>query len=388
MSFKTARLHVMSGTGNSYLLANALADRLRDEGTEVEMHRAVDGVPQSAFRTGKNHLVALFGPTHAFTAPLPLIRLACRLPRGQGTAAAVFLSRGGLMFGRRATPGLEGTATWLLAFILWLKGYSVRVLRAFDMPENWTTVHSSMKERKCRKIIGRAMPRLNESADVLLAGRRRYWGLIPLLLGLILLPISILYLIVGRFVLAKMYFSDHRCTGCGKCAKTCPHDGIDMYGPGRRRPYWTLRCQNCMRCMSYCPEQCIQAGYSWAVLMNYLMMIPVVMFAIGYVRPKLAESLGGDPVLAYVVSYGNAILMIVLSYFAFFWLTRIRFIARLFAWTTLTTIFRRYRAPGVSAGDLIELAPVDWDAVVGIEATEDAEEDVIDDETAEPKGDS
>jgi ferredoxin/flavodoxin len=45
-----------------------------------------------------------------------------------------------------------------------------------------------------------------------------------------------------------------QCNGCGICAKVCPVDNIRM---ADRRPVWQHRCENCLACFVWCPRAAI-----------------------------------------------------------------------------------------------------------------------------------
>ncbi len=49
------------------------------------------------------------------------------------------------------------------------------------------------------------------------------------------------------------------CSGCGLCARRCPMDNIKMEG---RRPVWSSLCAFCLRCYHRCPSKAVQWGSS------------------------------------------------------------------------------------------------------------------------------
>ena len=224
---------------------------------------------------------------HGFTTPWPVVRFALRLPRQQGTHALVITTRGGTKFGSLIVEGMEGTASWLIALILRLKGFRIRGVKGISMPVNWTAVMPGYSEQNSRKIIARAQPKAMAFIDNVLSGQRRLHGWFPLLLGIILLPLSFGYLFFGRFFLAKTLYASDRCNGCGLCAKHCPSQAIDMKNG---RPYWTFSCHSCMRCMNLCPQNAIEGNYVLIAAMIWLSTLPIDALLMHWLGQLVARS--------------------------------------------------------------------------------------------------
>lgn len=153
------------------------------------------------------------------------------------------------------------------------------------MPSNWTSLHSGMGPAACDSIVGHSRPLADRFIHRILSGGRYFGSLICLAQGIALAPVSAGYLAVGRFGLAKLFFANLRCDGCGVCATHCPRQAIRMVGREAKRPYWTYDCESCMRCMAYCPRQAVEAfaaQWSWGKyvtggLAMQLLSIPVAL---------------------------------------------------------------------------------------------------------------
>ncbi len=353
MEYKDAVLHVMSGTGNTRRVARWMTEVIQSQGTTVTVRGVEQGPPDAHSETGEEHLVGLLLPAHAFTATWPMLRLAWRLPRGQRTHAFVAVTRAGTKFGPLRLPGMEGTAGYLLALILRLKGYRVRGVQGIDMPSNWIAFHPGFSPESAADIIAHAKPKTDRYIRSVLAGKRWFGSWICLLLGLLLLPVSAAYLLAGRFFLAKLFFANNRCTGCGMCAKNCPFGAVRIWGKKRPRPYWTFSCESCMRCMAYCPARAIEAGHSWAVILFFLVTMPIAYWLFEWLSP-LAPWVGtlNHVAVHFFVQYVYFLLAILLTYLVFWVLIRIRWVNVLFTYTTLTRWYRRYHEPGTEVDDL------------------------------------
>jgi ferredoxin len=344
MSGNGAAIYFMSGTGNSLRVATWIRDAIAQTGTDARLHSVAAGPSDE----GPCRLVALAYPTHGFTTPWPVLRLACRLPRGKGTQALVVPTRAGTKIGPLFLPGLEGTAGYLVALILALKGYAVRGVMGLDMPSNFMIAHPGFPEPSARAIIARARTKFDGFMGAVLGGRRQFRGALSLLLGLLLLPVSAAYALLGRFYLAKMMFASAACNGCGLCAERCPFGAIRMWGKTERRPYWTFSCENCLRCLAWCPTQAVESGHSLGLVLYLVTTLPVAVVLMNW----LGGAGPGHWAAVLLVQYAYILLSLFLVYLLFTLINRIPVINRLFTVTTLVHYYRRYHEPDTRLDDL------------------------------------
>jgi ferredoxin len=355
MGYEDFSVYFMTGTGNTYRTALRMAEVAGDREIPSRIFPIEEGTPKKEMMKGERHLLGLMMPTHGFTAPWAMIRFALRLPPGNGTHAFVTPTRAGLKFGRVFTPGMEGTAGYLIALILFIKGYNIRGVAGLDMPSNWISVHPGLKPRSVAKIVQRAKLKCTRFMETIATGDRWFCigSFVQLFFGLLLLPISAGYLLLGRFYFAKLFFADYRCTGCGICVDNCPNQAVRMSGKENPRPYWTFSCENCMRCMGYCPNKAVEAGHSLGLLLYFVTAIPFGAF----ILHKLSHVLTGIPDLSNtwvtnLVQYPYMLLSMYLCYLLITSLIRIPLINRAFTWTTFTRIWRRYHEPETMLKDL------------------------------------
>jgi ferredoxin len=353
MGYQQAALYFYTGTGNSYCVANWLAGAAETSGANVTLRSIESASPEDEIGLGDQALAGLITPTHGFTVPWAVLSFALRLPCRRGTHALAVATRAGSRIGSTYTPGFEGTATLLLGAILWLRGYRVRGLAAIDMPSNWLSLHPGLRPQTVAGIAARAEARAGRFMAAVLAGRRPMGSRLAHLLGLLVLPISLAYLLIGRFFLAKLFYASERCTGCGLCAEHCPNGAIVMRGSGdRRRPYWTFHCESCMRCMGFCPNRAVETSYVFGVgayLLANLLPAAAVLAWLAARAPVLAV-LRWIP--GWVLDSASALLVIGLLYPAFHLLLSIRRVNRLLTRFTPTHYYRRYQAPNTTWQDL------------------------------------
>ena len=284
-----------------------------------------------------------------------MLKQLLHLPRGVNADCFVCTTRAGMKIGCLFTPGISGSALFIAALILTLKGYRVRWLQAFDMPSNWMSLHPGFKEKNARAIINRTEVKADMFAEKILAGKNHLLhgnSISECIWGVILFPISVPYIFLGRFGLAKIFFSNSNCNGCGACARNCPVGAIKMKGTTNPRPFWTLKCESCMRCMGYCPLQAVEA-YQPLVAAYYYASVPAAAAATAVLVSFCPPVAGGGAVaIYYLISIAFYFLSIIIFYYAFYLLSRFRIFNALFSYTTLTHFYRRYHEPDTRERDM------------------------------------
>jgi len=354
--YKTASFYISSGTGNSLRVAGWMQQIAEDQGIKIQRQLIDKHFQEQPAADSEENMVCFFMPTHGFTAPWSVIKFILRLPRVRKSHAIVVATQGRLQFGKFFIPGLSASATFLIALILAIKGYKVRGVQSINMPSNWMALHSGQKPANVKRIIEKAQIPSEQFIIKILSGKHSWFTIlnsVEFVLGLLLFPISIGYLIYGKEGLAKLFFVNHQCNSCGLCAEYCPNDAIKMKGKKHQYPFWTFHCESCMRCMAFCPEKAIEVHQPLAFIMFRLTLFGTFFFIIKYINSKFGT---GIPVsyslLMRIGHYGYYMALWFLFSEFVFWLTRIPLFSRLFHYTTLTALYRRYREPKTHLKDL------------------------------------
>ena len=343
-TYSSVDLIVWSGTGNTRRVAEQIAGAARTLGATA---RVLAGITVDDKQSSGSRLLGFLAPTHGFTAPWPLWKAALTTPGVRGTDVFVLVTRGGTRVAGKLFSGFEGTATYLPAAILALRGARIRGVGAIDMPLNWTVVHSAFDDESVAAIVARGDERADDFAQKILHGEKVFGGLIQLVLGLAILPLSLGYMLIARLMLAKMFFADENCTSCGTCESICPQGAVRLRGKSKR-PYWSFHCQNCMRCMSNCPTNAIQGGQSWMVLYIWMTGLPIGALAAGAALDAMDMPAGFarsliDALSGYAWTVGSVWIAYMLLWIGLT-IPGVRFVL---SKTTFTRFYRRYRGPEV-----------------------------------------
>lgn len=230
-----------TGTGNSRYAAESLAsatgDALVDAGPYIQSGKA-------AALTSEKPWVFV-SPTYGWRVP--------RIFRE-------FIERGTFSGSREAyfvmTCGSEiGNAGAYLQKLCAEKEFVFRGVQEVVMPENYVAMFYVPGEAESAEIRSSADRTLAQTADFMCAGKNfphHAAALIDRVRSTVVNPVF-----YAVCVKSRAFTVSDTCIGCGKCAKGCPVNGIEMKNG---KPVWTGACTHCMACICGCPAAAIEYG--------------------------------------------------------------------------------------------------------------------------------
>lgn len=232
-------LATFTGTGNTLLMARALAAELVSGGKSVSIasmeHPGTFALPEGA-------ALGLAVPIACFSTYPTAWRFIDSLPPGEGREAFLLATMGGV------GAGMDGP----IRKVLLQKGYKPIGSRFVVMPSNYANkeIPAAQNEKKIA-VAGRGVKQfanalLTDSAD---------WGS-----GKPVISSFFAWMAHGRkpwkgfYRMFPLRVFPETCVGCGVCRDLCPEDNISMAG---EKAVIGDRCQSCQRCVGFCPVQAI-----------------------------------------------------------------------------------------------------------------------------------
>jgi Pyruvate/2-oxoacid:ferredoxin oxidoreductase delta subunit len=361
--FNTSLLYVLSGTGNTYRVACWIKDYCEKKEIKTRLKFIEDADPQDDFQDSDKQLTAVLFPTHGFMPPWSMIKFLFRIPRQKKVPVISIATRGAIWVGPLKIPGAAGFANFFAALVLLFKGYDIRGFFSLDMASNFNNFHPSLSphnvegiSEKTKGKIGLFLAPIMSGNRVILTLNNLYEGIWTALLFWLIPIFPIIYLIYGKTTMAKIMFTNNRCVGCGRCARFCSNNAIEMKNFfGKTRPFWTYHCENCMRCMGYCKKKAVEAGHSWAIILSFFATIPVMAKIISWFTVFTGLSFVTKNYWAMVLLDTLYFLPAVfLCYWLFWMLIRIPMVNTIFSVSTLTHYFKRYHEPETRLRDLVK----------------------------------
>ena len=329
MPYSKLIIYYFSGTGNSANVTQWIAKIATEKGIAVEVFNIaqIDRLhipvpPDSA-------LVAFCSPVHGFNYPPVMQAFIWRFPKGKHPVL-LLNTRAGMLIGKWITPGVSGVTFYLSALILSLKGYYIKAMFPVDLPSNWISVHPGLNDRTVKYLHERNKERVTIFANKTLAGGQDFRSLCEIIQDVLISPISLGYYFVGRFFIAKTYYTSSTCNNCNLCIKQCPVQAIKIKD---NRPYWTFRCESCMHCMSYCPHKAIQTAHG--PIIGFMLLFSMVLWS--SIELTFREFLLLDnPFVNFILQSGLLLGLIAIWYHILHFFLRYKWFNKLITLTSLT----------------------------------------------------
>lgn len=236
-----------SGTGNSHYVAKKVAENTGERLISIE-EAIKEG--QYTYSLHPEERIGFVMPVYAWDMPNFIKEFVQKLNFESYSDQYAF--------GIATCGGMTGYTIGRLKELLAEKGIKLSGRFSIIMPGNYTVGYGAKPIEVETKILDKAEIHLDQIINWIL-GRREIKNLegIPM-------PDFLSKVISYGFNKKKMdtkdFFAKENCISCGKCAKNCPIQAIEMKNG---RPNWIKeKCTKCLRCINTCPVEAIEFGKS------------------------------------------------------------------------------------------------------------------------------
>ncbi|PKL18511.1 MAG: hypothetical protein CVV49_05345 [Spirochaetae bacterium HGW-Spirochaetae-5] len=345
--YKQLTIYYFSGTGNAKHCAAWIcetADRLGIKSDMIDISKTEVGsiIPPSA-----GTLVGFCSPTHGFHFPEITRKFIFRFPSTAGADAFVLNTRAGVRLFKIVIPGLSGVLHYISSIILMTKGYRITGLIPVDLPSNWISLHPAIEQAGTEIIYEKQKIKVTGFAEKILTGRPVYRALYDIVQDTIISPVTLGYILIGRFYISKSYFASRKCSKCMRCIKECPVNAVSVVNG---RMFWSWKCESCMHCMNICPERAIETPHGFIIAFVYIVSITsssAITYFITNFYTGPYHSWINNELISLTIIYALALPFYFITYRIMHYLMRFRIIERIMTLTSLTHLkyWGRYKAP-------------------------------------------
>jgi len=337
-------IYFFSGTGNARNVTHWFAGAARERNLPTEMND-IARIDRKHFNPPPaNVLVGFVSPTHGFNYPPAMMYFIFRFPRSRGNSVFIMNTRAGLKLSKGFVPGLSGITLWLATLVLLSKGYKIAGLRSIDLPSNWISFHPGVNERVVESIYARCKRITLAFAGKILDGKHVFTAFRDIIQDILVMPVSIGYFFIGRFILAKSFYANDTCDNCEICLKNCPVKAIITVD---HRPFWTYRCESCMRCMNDCPKRSIETAHGYTIGILFFINMGIMVWFWQWISHfvQIPQGNGWIELLLTAIRWSITFAAVVLFYRLFHYLLRVPVIRQLLYYTSFTRykFWRRYK---------------------------------------------
>jgi ferredoxin len=237
-------IYYFSGTGNSLHVARELQERIPG----VTLIPIMSVMKEESIRSTAD-TVGLVFPINAFTMPNIFKEF---LKKADFSSASYLFAVGT----RCSDPKVFTHINRLL------KGQKLDACFSIEMPQNYIPVFEVYSSEEIAACESALQQRLVDMTDIITCRRPYHEPKLPLftriMIGILFPVIRFVFNVTRYFGLAKAFYADERCTGCGTCEKVCLSGKISMRDG---KPVWNpdTDCIFCLACLHYCPVRAIQA---------------------------------------------------------------------------------------------------------------------------------
>jgi ferredoxin len=334
--YKKVIIYYFSGTGNAKNCAAWICESAEKRGIIAEMIDISKTAVRSILPPDLGTLIGFCSPTHGFHFPEITRKFIRRFPSSKGADVFILNTRAGVRLFRFVLPGLSGVLHYVSSVILMIKGYRIIGLMPVDLPSNWISIHPAIAQAGTDIIYTKQKVRVTEFAEKILSGKRVYRALYDIIQDLIISPVTLGYLLMGRFFFSKSYFASRECNQCMLCLKECPVKAISIVDG---RMFWSVKCESCMHCMNICPKQAIETPHGFLIGFFYLFSISTsagIAYLVTNYNAYKYFSWANNEFIKFIITSAIVLPFYFMTYRIIHFLMRFRIIERIMTLTSLT----------------------------------------------------
>lgn len=240
----STQIYYLSGTGNSLHVARELEKRL----PETVLVPIISVLRDDRIETTAE-TVGLVFPIHNLTTPIPMERFLQRVD--MRSARYVFAV---------ATRLCSDSVFLKIDKLLDKQGKALDAYFSVEMPCTYIPLFTLPSQDVVARMEAELQKRLDQIQMVVTNKQvdRQQDDPLVFVLGHILYPVITAFMFKVRFPdMARSFYADARCTGCGLCEKVCLSERIKIKND---KPEWleSIDCVYCFACLHYCPVEAIQ----------------------------------------------------------------------------------------------------------------------------------
>jgi ferredoxin/flavodoxin len=252
-SMNTAVMYYFSGTGNSLIVAQDIAENIHAPLIPIPSQREKKSIAIDA------DIMGIVFPVYYGDLPPIIGRFAEKLETIDDTFIFAVCTYGGGV----------GDSLTTLGRIIHSHGGELSAWYGVHMPQNafskpWENHEKIFKKEKKKAEI------ISKKSNM----KKKGIFFSDMISYAILFPFNPLFKYLAKRGLAKLtdsssflsmeelihrsdvgYKATEECTGCGICSHVCPVDNIQIIDD---RPVWLHHCENCLACYAWCPHKAIE----------------------------------------------------------------------------------------------------------------------------------
>jgi ferredoxin len=351
---KRLMIHYFTGTGNTEYAVRLIGDKMKSDGYLVEYTKIEKGtIPPD----GNYDLQVIAFPVYALSAPVMVKRYAVNFKESiEKNQVSILAISGALVIGNKIIHGDNGSALETIEKIMKKKNYDVFLTEDISLPQNWTQFVNPLTPGQSKLVFDSSGTIFDGYVDKL-KNRQKNLYRANKATRIIAKVMSLLFGMLGRRFLGKLYIADNKCNACGLCAGSCPAKTIRMIAG---IPVWKLNCEDCNKCINICPKAAIQLSFPKIIIhiiLNFSVIILMFYFTFKFIpafmffdfTPLLITM---EILTSLVLIFIFSVLQLYIVELLFYVLQKIPFI-RSFLSLSITNGYRRYTAYKYKPGNNI-----------------------------------